>query len=57
MPMSEKQAEALQLVLIEAALDFVDRPQTMRNRELLVAKFVSLWTIRHELVDQVVKPT
>ena len=52
MATSEKQAEALQLVLIEAALDFVDKPQTQRNRESMVAKFLSLWIIRHELVDR-----
>ena len=55
MATSGKQAEALQLVLIEAALDFASKPQTQRNREFMVAKFVSLWTNRHELVDQVVE--
>jgi hypothetical protein len=51
MPKSKKQADALQLVLIEAALDFARKPQTSENRELLVAKLVSLWTIRHEVVE------
>jgi hypothetical protein len=53
MPESKKQADALQLLLIEAALDFVGKPQNAESRKLLLAKLVSVWTIQHELLEVV----
>jgi len=50
-PRRRKQDEALQIVLIEAVLEFAGKPQTLRSRERLLAKLLSTWTIRAELID------